>query len=244
MARFVLVHGAFHDASCWSRLKKDLEARGHRVEAIDLPGHGADKTPLEQVTLDLYADKVTDVVMADSEPTILVGHSMGGMVVTQAADNIVAKGGNLAQVIYIAAFLPRNGQSLVDLAGQPEGAGDMVQANVVVEGEPPIGRLATEHSVAAFYGDLDPAEATKMAEGLQAQPILAFVMPVHITDDRPLTRRYVVTTKDKALPTPLQRKMSQETACAEVVDIDSDHSPFLSHEPELLEILDGWAKAA
>ena len=242
MARFVLVHGAFHDASCWNLLKADLESRGHRVEAVDLPGHGSDTTPLEAVTLDVYADKVTEVLMSDPEPAILVGHSMGGMVVTQAADNVLAQGGVLKQVIYIAAFLPRNGKSLVDMAGLPEGAGDMVQANVVVEGEPPIGRLSVEHSVAAFYGDMDPAEATRVAEELQAQPILAFVLPVHITDDRPITRRYVVTTKDKALPTALQRRMSQETACVDIVEIDSDHSPFLSHEPELLEILDGWAK--
>lgn len=243
MSRFVLVHGAFHNASCWDRLKKDLEARGHRVEAIDLPGQGSDKTPLEQVTLDLYADKVTDAVMSDPEPAILVGHSMGGMVVTQAADNVVARGGELAQVVYIAAFVPHNGQSLVDLAGSPEGAGDMVQANVVVDGEPPIGTMSVENHMAAFYGDVDPSEARALAEKLQPQPILAFVQPVHITDDRPLTRRYVVTTKDKALPTPLQRRMSKDTAFVDVVEIESDHSPFISHEPELLEILDGWAKA-
>lgn len=243
MARFVLVHGAFHNATCWDRLKKDLEARGHRVEAVDLPGHGSDKTPLEQVTLDLYADKVTQAVMSDPEPPVLVGHSMGGMVVTQAADNVVAAGGKLAQVVYIAAFVPHDGQSLVDLAGLPEGAGDMVQANVVVEGEPPIGTMSVENHMAAFYGDVDPAEARSLAQKLEPQPILAFVQPVHITDNRPLTRRYVVTTKDKALPTPLQRRMSKDNDFVEVVEIESDHSPFISHEPELLDVLDRWAKA-
>ncbi len=237
MARLILVHGAFHNASCWDAAKAKLEAQGHTVEAVDLPSHGHDTTPIETVVLQTYADKVVAQVNSKSEPAVLVGHSMGGMVVTQAADDIYAAGGSLDQVIYVAAFLPRNGQSLVELAGQPEGAGDMVQANVVVAGEPPVGTMPTDEAIQAFYGECDPAVATAAAAILDPQPILAFVMPAQITDDRDISRRYIITTHDKALPTPLQRKMSAETKCVEIVDIDSDHSPFLSHTDEFVSIL-------
>jgi pimeloyl-ACP methyl ester carboxylesterase len=82
--RIVLVHGAFGGAWCWEPVLPGLRAAGHTVEAIDLPGHGEDKTPVAEVTLDAYADRVCGVLAA-GPPAVLVGHSMGGVVVTQAA---------------------------------------------------------------------------------------------------------------------------------------------------------------
>jgi len=243
MARLILVHGAFHNASCWDAAKAKLEALGHSVEAVDLPSHGSDSTPIETVVLQTYADKVVAQANSRPEPPVLVGHSMGGMVVTQAADDILAAGGKLEQVIYVAAFLPRNGQSLVDLAGMPEGAGDMVQASVVVDGEPPIGTMPFEKAIEAFYGECERSVAEAAAKSLDPQPILAFVMPAQIEDDRDITRRYIITTHDNALPTPLQRKMSKATACVEIAEIDSDHSPFLSHTDEFVAIVDRFARA-
>lgn len=242
MSRIVLVHGAFHNASCWNTLIPLLEKLGHTVTAIDLPGHGSDKTPLETVNLQTYAAKVAGELAASDEPTVLIGHSMGGMVVTQAADMHLAAGGKLDQLIYVAAFAPRNGQSLVDLAGQPEGAGDMVQANVQVDGEPPIGTMPADKAVDAFYGDCSPEIAAKAVADLGQQPILAFVMPVEITNDRPLHRSYVSTTKDKALPPALQKKMGKDNNITEFVEISSDHSPFLSHPEELAQILENLMK--
>lgn len=243
MARIVLVHGAFHEKSCWDGAKAALEARGHRVEAFDLPGHGEDKTPLERVTLQVYADRVVEQLKSDPEPAVLLGHSMGGMVVTQAADDFLAGGGELKQVIYASAFLPEDGQSLVDLAGLPEGAGDMVQANVQVSGEPPIGVLSTEHAIAAFYGECDADVAQAAAARLGPQPILAFVMPVSIDNNRAVTRRYVVTGKDHALPTALQRRLSKHASVVEVAEIDTDHSAFLSKADEFVDIIDRFARS-
>lgn len=242
MSHYVLVHGAFHNASCWDSLIPELEAQGHTVTAIDLPSHGNDATPIETVVLQTYADKVTEVLASINEPVILVGHSMGGMVITQAADAFVESGGKIKQLVYVAAFVPRNGQSLVDLAGQPEGAGDMVQANVVVEGEPPIGTMPADKAGEAFYGDCSADVAKAAIKRLDKQPILAFVMPAVITDDRPLDRRYVLTTKDNAIPPALQKKMTTDTAFEDVVEISSDHSPFLSHPKELADILVSMAK--
>lgn len=237
MSRVILVHGAFHNASCWDGLKKELESAGHDVTAVDLPSHGLDTTPIETVVLATYADKVVTELTKSDEPAVLIGHSMGGMVITQAADTHIANGGKLKQLIYVAAFVPRNGQSLVDLAGQPEGAGDMVQANVQVAGEPPVGTMPADKAAEAFYGDCSPEVTAAAIAALDPQPILAFVMPVAITNDRDIKRSYVRTLKDKALPTPLQTKMAADNNITEVVDIDSDHSPFLSHTAELAGIL-------
>ncbi|GAA4361391.1 hypothetical protein GCM10023166_02870 [Paeniglutamicibacter cryotolerans] len=115
-----------------------MRAAGHRVSAIDLPGSGEDQTPAEAVDLKAYARRVAQELTSDAETAILVGHSMGGIALTQAAADAPE---SVEQVIYVAAFLPRNGESLLSLASLPEGAGDGVQANMVVAGEPPVASM-------------------------------------------------------------------------------------------------------
>src|SRR3990170_3897582 len=120
MARFVLVHGAFGGAWCWDSL----------VEAFDLPGSGSDQTPVTGVTLESCAERVCTALAQRSEPAVLVGHSMGGVIVTQAAANCPER---VASLIFVCAFMPADGQSLLDLTRLPEGKDDMIQANIVIE---------------------------------------------------------------------------------------------------------------
>lgn len=237
MTHFILVHGAFHNAECWNNVVRTLNSAGHTCTALDLPSHGQDSTPIQSVTLETYAAKVVSELRKAPEPPVLVGHSMGGMVITQAADTFLEGGGELKQLVYVTAFVPRNGQSLVDLANSPEGAGDMVQANVVVEGEPPIGRLPDDKAREAFYADCPEDVSSAAVAALDPQPILAFVSPVSIQDDRVIDRRYILTTEDKAIPPVLQRRMTNDTAFNEVVEIASSHSPFLSQPDILSELL-------
>src|SRR5258708_7147863 len=102
------------------------------VEAFDLPGMGDDHTFASEVSLDSYAGRVCEVLAANSEPAIVVGHSMGGIVATQAAARSPKR---VAALVYVAAFLPKARQSLSDLTNLPEGCGEQVLANVVVKGE-------------------------------------------------------------------------------------------------------------
>jgi pimeloyl-ACP methyl ester carboxylesterase len=85
MARFVLVHGGFSGAWIWLPLIDILKEAGHLVEAFDLPGMGDDHTSASEVSLDSYAARVCEVLAADSEPAVVVGHSIGGIVATQGA---------------------------------------------------------------------------------------------------------------------------------------------------------------
>ena len=99
MARLVLVHGAFGGAWCWEPVREPLEAAGHTVEAFDLPGGGDDETPVEGVTLESCADRVCEVLDRRPEPAVLVGYSMGGASITQAASNCPE---HVAALVFVA----------------------------------------------------------------------------------------------------------------------------------------------
>ena len=90
MARFVLVHGAFGGAWCWQPVVGALEAAGHTADALDLPGGGDDRTPVEEITLEACADRVRETLGSRPEDAVLVAHSMGGVVATQAAGPVPA----------------------------------------------------------------------------------------------------------------------------------------------------------
>jgi len=138
MARFVLVHGAFGGAWCWQPVVAALEAAGHTADALDLPGGGDDRTPVEEITLEACADRVRETLDSRPEDAVLVAHSMGGVVATQAAGS---GADGISRLIFVAAFMPANGQSLLDLTQYPEGANDMIQANISVDGDPPVATL-------------------------------------------------------------------------------------------------------
>jgi pimeloyl-ACP methyl ester carboxylesterase len=115
MWTYVLIHGAWHGGWCWRKVVPLLEAKGHRALAPDLPGHGNDGTPAASVTLKSYADRICEIARAEPEQVILVGHSMGGIAITQAAENCPKKIGAL---VYLCAFLPRNCNRLMTWASQ------------------------------------------------------------------------------------------------------------------------------
>jgi len=136
MARFVLVHGAFTGGWIWGPLAEQLRSAGHTVEVFDLPGLGDDATLPQDVTLDSCAARLGEVLTASAEPAIIVGNSMGGVIATQAA---ARHPDSVAALVYATAFVPRDGQSLLDLTRLPEGSEDQVQANIVIE--PPVATM-------------------------------------------------------------------------------------------------------
>ncbi len=102
MSTFVLVHGSWHGAWCWNKLTPLLEREGHAVIAPDLPGHGEDWTPIPEISLQSYVDRVGEALDSAPEPAILVGHSMAGTVISQLAEQ---RPDQVAGLVYLCAFL-------------------------------------------------------------------------------------------------------------------------------------------
>ena len=236
MARFVLVHGAFGGAWCWEPVIGPLEAAGHTVDALDLPGSGNDETPVADVTLDAYADRVCATLAERPEPAVLVGYSMGGVVVTQAAQECAER---IASLVFVCAFMPSNGQSLLDMTRLPEAAGDQIQANLTIEGDPPVAVLSAEATARVIYNDCTSEQAAWAVSKRRPQPVAPYTTPVHIDDSKlaTLPRYYVLTARDQALMQPLQRRMIREHPCERVFELDADHAPFLSATDDLVAAL-------
>lgn len=244
MARFVLVHGAFGGAWCWEGVIERLEAAGHSAEAVDLPGSPGNPAPFEDVSLDAYAEHVCTTLAAGPR-AILAGQSMGGMVITQAAARTPE---HVARLVYVAAFAPADGQSLGDLVSLPEGAGDQVQANIVVDGDPPFAVMPVSAAPAALYHCAPAERAAAAAERLAPQPVAVFGQPMTVPGASAaafaaLPRAYITCLQDRAIQPALQRVMFAAAGCDPVIEIDTDHSPWLSATDELVAALERIAAA-
>jgi len=199
------------------------------------------------VTLAACAERVCSQLRLKPEPAVLVGHSMGGVVVTQAASDCPER---VAELIYLAAFMPADGQSLLDLTRLPEGKDDQIQANIVVEGDPPVATLPAGAAIDAVYNSCGPQQAEAAVAKHRPQPVAPFMTPVNVDEDvlASIPRSYIFTARDQSIPPALQRRMIAEHPCRRVIELDADHAPQLSATHELvgalLELADAHAALA
>lgn len=238
MATFVLVHGAHHAGWCWSLVAPLLQADGHAVDALDLPGHGSDATPLASVTLRDNADCVAVHVACATPPVILVGHSLGGMAITQASVELPER---LAAVVYVAGLLPLDGQSLADLP--PRDPDDPVRGYTIIDEAAGVARFAEKAVREIFYGECTTAAADWAAAQVEPESLAAIAgrVDLPVGSATPVPRVYVECWRDRAIHLRRQRAMYHAAGCDRVLSIDTDHSPFLSRPQELAEGLSGLA---
>ena len=234
MATFVLIHGAWHGGWCWERLAPELEARGHAVRTPDLPGHGADPAAPASVTLEDYVARVVEALRAAPEPVVLLGHSMGGMPISAAAE---AEPERVRALVYLCAFLPRDGESLMDLEGRNPRS--TVPASVEPDAEGRTLTVPPDRHRALFYGDVEPETMAWAQDRLTPQAAAPFQGKVALGPGfagRP--KHYVECLRDGAISIELQRDMAGAVPDVTVHSLDADHAPMLSRPAELAALLD------
>ncbi|HYV43866.1 MAG TPA: alpha/beta fold hydrolase [Myxococcaceae bacterium] len=223
--RVVLVHGAWMGAWALEPVADQLRQQGQKVSVVELPTHGQDQTPVSGATLDAYVNKVGEAVDAEGQPVVLVGHSMAGMVISQYAERAPAK---VKLLVYLAAYLPANGQSLQDLAYTD--ADSHLGPALVVDAEHGTGAIPQDKLQDVFCADCTAAEMTSIQSNYRDEPLAPIGTPVQLSDAAwgSVPKAYVFTTGDHAVSYGLQQTMAAKVTLAGSETLDTSHSPFLS----------------
>jgi pimeloyl-ACP methyl ester carboxylesterase len=234
MSQFLLIHGAFHGAWCWHKAIPELAKRGHDAQAIDLPGQGQDQTPLAEVTLDTMVDRVVAALADLPGPVVLVGHSLGGMVISAAAEKAPER---IKTLVFLAAFLPRDGEALLAIEHRNPKA--VVPKSTIIDADHLSGTIMLDRVRDLFYHDCTDADISYASARLRPQALAALATPVHLTPERfgRLPRVYVECTDDHALGIEMQRDMVAKSPPVDVRSLHSSHSPFLSMPDKLAAAL-------
>ena len=230
---YVIVPGSWSAPYAWESVRKNLQAQGQKVFVVQLPGHGSDQTPFNTLTLDKYRDAVVHIIDSLNTKVILVGHSMAGMVVSEVAESIPSK---IDKMIYVGAFLPVSGQTLLDLA-MTDTTSLLVQNLILVNGglslDVPSDKIAT-----IFVQDGSPSIQALAVTNYRSEPGIPFTNPVTLTvaNYGSVEKYYIHTLQDHAVTLKLQNRMVASAGLTKIYNINTSHSPFLS-SPDSLSIL-------
>ncbi len=224
----VLVHGAFADGSSWDGVIERLQRQGYRVEApaVALRGVGADSAYLASLVKQIEGS------------VLLVGHSYGGALITNAASDL----GNVVGLVFVAAFAPDTDEVLGEVAAESK---DSVLMAVLVQRTYPTGKHGeTEPEFVidpaklreAFAADLPEDRTAVMAATQRPAAAAAFSDKSGPPAWKSLPSWAVVATQDKAAGADIVRSMARR-AGAEIVEIESSHVVMMSHPQEVTDVI-------
>jgi len=223
LVSIVLVHGGFADGSGWEDVHRILRKEGYAVSIVQNPT----KSLAEDVE---FTRRVIDV---QDKPVILVGHSYGGVVVTEAGNHPNVKG-----LVYITAFAPDRGESVSTLIQNP-----VPGAPVPPILPPKDGYLALDKAkfAASFAGDLSPAKAAFMADSQVPWGVDALGGAVTEASWRVKPSWYLVAKDDRMIPPAAQRSMAQRAGSA-VMEVPGSHAVYISRPKDVAMLIERAAK--
>src|ERR1700744_1721745 len=175
----ILVHGAFSNGQVWGHVAGKLRAAGHPVVTIDLPGRSGAPMAPDQVSLELYRDTVVQALNSVSGQAILVGHSFAGIVIAAAAEQAPEK---VRTLVFVAAYLPQDGDSLLSLAQQDHDA--KIGPHLTIDKERGIAVVEYSARAELFANDGPAPLKAKLPDLILDEPAAPLVTPVHVTDEQ------------------------------------------------------------
>jgi pimeloyl-ACP methyl ester carboxylesterase len=219
LPNIVLVHGAWADGSCWSDVIKALQSDGYQVTAPQFP----------ESSLAADVARLRQVLARQDGPTILVGHSYGGQIITALG----ADEPKVAGLVYIAAFALQEGESLGALlgAGPPQPA----LAHLIVD-EQGFGWVPEPDFVDHFAADVEPSTARVLCAVQQGLAMSTFedVMGEPAWKSRPSW--YLVATSDQAIPPDAERMFASRMG-ATTIEVASSHLAMISNSHAVTELI-------
>jgi len=220
----VLVHGGFVDGSGWQGVYDLLKQDGYHVSVVQNP------------TLSLEGDVAATRKIIDEQdgPVVLVGHSYGGAVITEAGTDP-----NVAALVYIAAFAPDTGESVNTLIADPQPGAPVPPILPPKDG---FLFLDREKFPASFAGDLPAEQAAFMADSQVPWGVDALAGSITNPAWRTKPSWYMITTQDRMIPPPAQHAMSAR-AGSTVVEVAGSHSVYVSQPAPVADLIEQASSA-
>ena len=219
LPNIVLVHGAWTDGSSWSAVVERLQADGYAVTAPQFP----------ETSLADDVARLRQVLNRQSGPTIVVGHSYGGQIMTALGTDAP----NVAALVYIAAFGLDQGESLGALLGA--GPPTPALAHLIVDGQG-FAWIPEEDFVSHFAADVDPVKARVMYAVQQGLSMSTFEDVMGVPAWRSHPAWYLVATEDQAIPPDAERMFARRMG-ATTVEVPSSHVAMVSHPDDVVRLI-------
>lgn len=228
MTNFVFVHGGMIGGNCFKKLRKILESKKHTVLTPTLTGLGERKhLSHRDVDLETHIEDVLNTIFYEEmDNLVLVGHSYGGMVITGVADRIPHK---IKKLVYVAAVLPKDGESMFDAVGFEISSFLTNSANLGNGWEVPAGSPEG-------YGIYDKETAKWFEKMSTPHPIKSFQQKLHLKNPsfQNIEKMYVKCSQDMALDSMFTRAKEMQIPC---YVINSGHFPMITATRSLAELL-------
>lgn len=238
-AHFVLIHGISGGAWCWYKMKCLMEKSGYKVTCLDLKGAGMDQTdPNTLLSFQDYNKPLIDFLSSLDHQVILVGHSAGGLSLSDAIHQFGKKKIKLA--VFVAATMLKSGyltdQDIIDGVPDLSGFGELNEVYDMGfglgEGTPPTTTLIKKELQRKIIYQLCPHEDTTLAEMLlrpgPVQALISAKFACNENEEDEVPRIYVRTTQDNVIKAEQQEAMIKRWPPSDVYVLESDHSPFFS----------------
>jgi pimeloyl-ACP methyl ester carboxylesterase len=226
---FIFLHGAWHGAWCWDRLLPEMEIRGHQAIAMDLPVEDG------SATFEDYAEVALASYPADLEDGVLVGHSLGAMVLP-----LVAAARPPSLLVFLCGVLPNvDGRPWAD--SPPMGRPGAYETETLEDGSSVFWTF--ESARFTFYADCKPQDARWAFQKLRPQNSRSLWDRPYPLRHLPETRRAAIAALDDAAVTiEFSRAVTKPRLGVDLIEIPGDHSPFLARPRELADLLDQLAR--
>lgn len=231
---FVLVHGAWMAPYAWEKVAKALIKSGNKVIVVQLPGHGTDKTPPSALTLDAYKNKVLQAIDQANGKVILVGHSLGGMIISVAAEAVPEK---IEKLIYVGAYLPADGQSLLAIASTDTKS--LLGPSLIPSEDKLTLDVKRDNLTEIFCADAAPADQALLVKNYKVEPAIPFTNNVALSAEKfgKVNKAYIHTLADHVISMDVQDQMVTANGLKEIYSLNSSHTPFLSMPDKLSRLL-------
>jgi len=210
---YVLVHGAWHGPQCWYGVVERLQRAGQTA-----------------LTPGLSREEILVLLRVQPRPVILVGHSRGGLAISEAAERLPEK---VKRLVYVSGLLLRDGESGLRVLRE-EGNSPLLR-EIVLSKDKSEWLLDEERARELFYARSPPGDIELARIHRTREPAAPLMTPLKISAERfgRVPRAYVHCLDDRAIPIGLQRRMVAALPCSPVYTLDADHSPFFSAPAEL-----------